>query len=61
MIVVLEQLAGLGIRDKFVRMAAWISTSGLAAVSTFAISVAAGLITYLTLFGFALWRLLGPR
>lgn len=56
MIVVLEQLAGLGIRDHLARLLVWAGTSIVAAVLAVA-SVAAALVPYFMLLIFALWRL----
>lgn len=60
MIVALGQFASLGIRDRAVRLATWVGTSGVAAVFA-AASAAAAVIPYVLLCSFALWRLTGPR
>jgi hypothetical protein len=59
LIVVLEQLAGLGIRDRLLRLGAWAGTSVVAAGLS-AVSVVFGLLTYVALLAFAVWRLTGP-
>jgi hypothetical protein len=59
-IVVFEQLAGLGIRDRLVRLAAWVGTSAAAGLLA-AASTAAALIPYSLLFAWAVWRLTAPR
>jgi hypothetical protein len=59
-IVALEQLAGLGIRDRLVRYATWVGTSVSAAVLA-AGRAGLGLIPYVLLSMFAVWRLTEPR
>jgi trans-2-enoyl-CoA reductase len=60
LIVVLGQLAGLGIRDRLVRLGAWAGTSVAAAVLA-AASAAAALIPYSLLIAYTVWRLTAPR
>jgi hypothetical protein len=55
-IVAMNQIAGLGIRDKLARMTTWVGTSGLAAAGT-ARALICGAAVYAALLLFAVVRL----
>lgn len=60
MIVVFNQLAGLGIRSGLVRALTWVVTNAAALMLGFA-SVALATIPYIALLVFTVWRLTRPR
>jgi len=59
MMIIIEQIAGLGIRGSTGAVAVWVGASLVAAVLAVA-SVALAMVPYLALCVFALWRLTRP-